>query len=1772
MTNRYTKWMLALLLCAVLALCVGAALADGTVEVSYVRRIWNGTAVVSETKTAEAVPVPADGQMTSGWYILDSNVTVDGRILLTGDVNLILGDGYTLDVKGLYVPFGSTLIIRGQSEDTGRLYSHPSGGAAIGGYSGHDSGNIVIGGGTVEAYGYNNCAGIGTNDGRTGGMITIYGGTITARGGTDGAAIGGGRNCTGNRIIIYGGEITANGPTDSDTCENGAGIGGGYNGDGGEITICGGTITTYSRDGAGIGGGDNGAGGTIIIHGGDITSTKVNQGQGARIGGGCDAAPGTIAIHGGTITTVGGTGAGIGGGKGNTAGGSVTIDGGVITATGSNGIGCGNGGSGVTVTLTYTDDTRDDMSITASSYYGTVVLEQPFAKFTGSAGQYLSNTFMPGTVSDNSVLAGGALKAWDVEIDSWQALQMAINGASDGMTISLSTDISATYGVESALEVASGKNVTIDLKGHTINRALTEYDALQNGYVLNNEGTLTITDSVGGGAITGGNCSGNGGGILNSGTLTITGGSITGNAATGIGGGIYNNGTLNVSGAPVVSGNTAATGNNVYLPAAHPTMAVTGALTAGADLYVTAAGGTGVITSGYSVKNGTTDPASFFHADNEEYSVTLDTGEAGIYPLLNQVVYYRHGWNGWSVTTESASADKVRPVPADGSMTDGWYYLNSDVTVNGRICLTGDTNLILGTNRTLNVKGIYIPQGSTLTIYAQTTITQANTGKIISTASTGAGIGAYSGHPGGSIVIHGGVIEARGGDHCAGIGSNDGNGTTSPITIYDGDITARGGSDGAGIGGGRDCDGGNITIYSGTITAHGGGENGAGIGGGDSGDGGKITIWGGEITANEDPNEDGAAIGGGDGGDGGTVNIHGGTLTLYSRDGACIGGGDDGDGGNTTISGGMITCWDGGHAQGARIGGGCDGDGGTITISGGTIDVYFRDGAGIGGGEDGDGGIIRISGGTVTAHPKGEGNAAGIGGGNHSGAGGNITITGGTVRASSKNGAGIGGGRANDTSVLADPSNSGAGGTIVISGGEVHAVSAKAFGIGAGGQQGNFDYWDVPDEDFIGSAGNITISGNAIVYANGILAGIGGDSGTIRITGGRVTVSGYADSDTGAGLYLIDAFSQITISGGVVVATGLGPSPGIFLGARIIISGGDVTASGDRGGGIGPYEGRDTLGRLTVEGEHTVVRASSQHNFSIGFRNYDRYPERFQFLPGVTVEVDADAGGVSVFYERCRITGGQSKEGATILLAGDRRSAHSNSATQKYRLIEPCDHIHPSTGESMIEDGVCWACGWTAGNYYVTYELDPDEILSVELIENGGKAQRPEEDPTRAGAVFVNWYQVLADGTLAAEPYGFDAIVTEDITLRAVWVHQHDGITFEYWNADNSLPDDAGSYCLTKDVTLTEGWTWPGGTVNLCLNGHTITADGIRDEVIYVVGGTLNLYDEAGGTVTQTNARVNTLYVGGDGTVNMHGGTISGAVSASGDSISGVVVNGSFSMSGGTVTGNSQGVRVRGGTFTVSGNVHVTGNARNVILPEGIMILIGGALSADALIGVSADEGVFTSGLSGKGDISSFFSDDNHYVVTLEEEGSSAGEAKLEGAHTVTYEPGDENAEGDMARDKVAHWLTLTDCVYSVEGKTFVEWSVVIGKNEPVARQPGDTLEVTADTTATAVWQPIPFGAPDFEIPSGTRTIGDNAFEGIAATVVEIPENCTSIGNEAFRYCTQLTMIRIPAGCMLGTDVFDGCTKVYVFGAAGSDAERYCNENANCVFVEDAQE
>ena len=612
------------------------------VTVTYVKRSWNGSAVESETVTDTATVLPSNGVMkTGGRYYVNRNIETDGRtgVSGTGTAELILGDGCTLTIPGLYVPPGATLIIYGQANDTGKLSCYPwQQGPGIGGYDKHDNGNIVIHGGNIYARGYNNCAGIGSNDDQTTGYITIYGGTVTATGGDKSA---------------------------------------------------------------GIGGGDDGGGGNITINGGTIYSYYYGQGQGARIGGGCDGKPGNITINGGTIITNGGAGAGIGGGRRNKSGGSVTINGGVIKTSGNYGIGSGDNGSDVAVSLNYTDATEDSISITSSSYNGTVTLEKGFEKVAGS-NEVCVALFNEGTVSDNSLLVGDTLKAWNGSINTWQELQVLINGAGDGETIQLVQDITAIYGIDFALKVPGNKNIILDLNGYRLDRGLADYGTQPQGNVIQNEGILTIRDSSADhtGTITGGNSTDNGGGIVNMGMLTLeggtisgntsaergggimneggavlnlAGGTITGNTAVSIyGGGIYNMSKMNISGSPVVSGNTAADGDNVFLSSYGSAMKVVGELDQGCQLGVTQ-GFTGAFTSGLSDKG----TAANFFSDDDRYAVSIhDDGEAWLDTAVT-VIFDSDGGSEVEAQTVAAGQKAERPEDPtkDGFSFKDWYQV-----------------------------------------------------------------------------------------------------------------------------------------------------------------------------------------------------------------------------------------------------------------------------------------------------------------------------------------------------------------------------------------------------------------------------------------------------------------------------------------------------------------------------------------------------------------------------------------------------------------------------------------------------------------------------------------------------------------------------------------------------------------------------------------------------------------------------------------------------------------------------------------------------------------------------------------------------------------------------------------------------------------------------------------------------------------------------------------------------------------------------------------
>lgn len=184
--------------------------------------------------------------------------------------------------------------------------------------------------------------------------------------------------------------------------------------------------------------------------------------------------------------------------------------------------------------------------------------------------------------------------------------------------------------------------------------------------------------------------------------------------------------------------------------------------------------------------------------------------------------------------------------------------------------------------------------------------------------------------------------------------------------------------------------------------------------------------------------------------------------------------------------------------------------------------------------------------------------------------------------------------------------------------------------------------------------------------------------------------------------------------------------------------------------------------------------------------------------------------------------------------------------------------------------------------------------------------------------------------------------------------HTHEGWTA--WSTTDALPSEAGNYYLTVDVTLSgvqnNSYIVPQGTMNLCLEGHTIGwynnkyPDYSRNIMRVYSGSTVHIYDleDNSGKIKKGAAAGNGTYGlhwnhGGGifidgGTVYFHGGTICENSGVYGGGVY-VCNGGQFIMSGGVISDNMAGVDPwfsaagvhveNGGIFTMTGGT-ITNN------------------------------------------------------------------------------------------------------------------------------------------------------------------------------------------------------------------------------------------------------
>ena len=757
-----------------------------------------------------------------------------------------------------------------------------------------------------------------------------------------------------------------------------------------------------------------------------------------------------------------------------------------------------------------------------------------------------------------------ATSAWSETVTTEAELNDALNVFDVDIDVKLGADIT----LSNYLGITNGKNVTLDLNGHTLKRNLSGANDYGSVIRVSTGSKLTIEDSSGdnSGTITGGRST-YGGGISNHGSLTLMGGTISSNLATGAGGGVYN-APSKVGGTPaqfdmqggVILGNWGADGGGIYNYRGS-SVGISGGVISG---NTSNAGGGGLVNYGEAFISGCT--------------------------IHNNQATTRGGaiWTSGELYLGTATIVGNQAKEAGGAI----YYGNGS---------KGDLNsTVITSNSALDGGALYVEQTANIIFYAPEI-----TGNI-STLHGGGGITNYGTLDIDGITVTGNTARSNG----SGIWNNGTLKMKGDVTVKDntrddiylssGKITCTGpfADKESVIGVKMDNPGVFTSGYkannertmhffpSGTADRMGLNDSGEGY----------MTMgyyechWNGsEVvrTAKAVPTDkplvditSGAYINGGymdsdhwyyakgsadihelitcqgpevhlilrdDCGvmfhkgirvvSGTTLHFHstsysnrtGGMSAIGTKNNyAGIGSYEGAPCGNIVIHGGDIKGI--GGSYGAGIGGGDEADGGTVTIYGGSVQAYGgTDAAGIGGGDTkGNGGTTYIYGGDVTAYGGSE-FGAGIGGGD-GGNGGTTYIYGGKVNAKGGDySAGIGG------------ASSANGGNTYIYGGEVTAKGGKqGAGIGASCLSNASSF----------NGGTTYISGGNVTAEGGDGgAGIGGgrgniESGSLTITGGTITATGgigAAGIGGGDATYVHNTagngFSTLSITGGTVIAT-----------------------------------------------------------------------------------------------------------------------------------------------------------------------------------------------------------------------------------------------------------------------------------------------------------------------------------------------------------------------------------------------------------------------------------------------------------------------------------------------------------------------------------------------------------------------------------------------------------------------------------------------------------
>ena len=708
-------WILSLTLCFALMIVATLVTASADDNVSYIDENGDEQTCASATVVTESDTSWGASDSQEHWYVVNSNVTINTRVTVTGNVHLILKDGYSLTVNGGI----------GVSDNDGNQGNGSTNSLTIYAQStGNEMGSL-----TVQNVGSNN-AGIGSGDGTMNwngsdcGTITINGGNINVTSTYDAAGIGGGFHGNGGTITVNNGiiNVTSNG-------SGGAGIGGGAYGNCGAVTITGGCVVAVSKTkGAAIGGGYDATGnGSIVISGGIVRASSGNSGIGISYWNKANITfstgeTGNAVIIASSISdndnTTSWSGVIFQGTTGQVYGTSVTPtenfeipEGYTLTI-----------GNGKTLTIDNDITLTNNGTITVESggtltNNGTIVNNGTINGTVSGSGKVVVDTYYLNTDNETTnqqaipVTTGSTTWGANDTNEHWYVVQ---GDVTIGQRVTVNGNVHLILADECNLTVNGGINVTgansLTIYGQSVGEnmgALTAKGSDMKAGIGGNQNQSGGTITINGGTVKatgGGGGAGIGGGVFGAdGTITISGGTVTatggidGGAGIGVGGGYSGTGgTITISG-----GTVTATGK------------YGGAGIGGASGTITISGGTVTATG------------RFGGAGIGGNNSTFSTGENG-----RAVIF----------------ASRI----SDDDDTNGW----------DGVIFQGSTGQVYGTTVT-PTEDFTIPTGYTLTIPAGATlnvnsVSVTNSGTIICNGTINGTIGGDVRYPSGVTVTFGG--------------------------------------------------------------------------------------------------------------------------------------------------------------------------------------------------------------------------------------------------------------------------------------------------------------------------------------------------------------------------------------------------------------------------------------------------------------------------------------------------------------------------------------------------------------------------------------------------------------------------------------------------------------------------------------------------------------------------------------------------------------------------------------------------------------------------------------------------------------------------------------------------------------------------------------------------------------------------------------------------------------------------------------------------------